>query len=140
MKKNIDRLYRIYDGMKTRCRNKNHVRYKNYGGAGITICDEWSRYSGFKDWALKNGYSDNLTLDRIDRTKGYSPSNCRWVSPAENNRTSGKAKLDFAKADEIRKMYVPGMITHRQISKIFGVSEKAVFDVLNNNSWSDWKY
>ena len=78
--------------MKQRCCNPNTKSFKNYGGRGITICDEWSNndwsgtkhlskgYIAFRDWAIKHGYQDNLTLDRINVNKGYSPENCRWVS------------------------------------------------------------
>ena len=74
------RLYNIYQKIKQRCYNKNHTAYKLYGGSGITMCDEWyNDYTKFRDWALKNGYADNLTIDRINSNSNYEPSNCRWV-------------------------------------------------------------
>ncbi len=73
------RLYSILRGMKSRCNNQTNGAYKYYGGKGITVCDEWSKnYLNFKSWALKNGYTDVLTIDRIDPDKGYFPDNCRW--------------------------------------------------------------
>jgi len=89
------RLYRIYTGVRTRCFNKNDHAYARYGASGISICKEWDGADGFerfRDWAMNNGYSDNLTLDRIDNAKGYQPDNCRWVSmkAQERNRTNNR--------------------------------------------------
>lgn len=74
--------------MKDRCENKNNNEYHRYGGEGKTVCDEWKGEHGaenFIKWSLANGYTDNLTIDRIDYTKGYSPDNCRWTTMKEQN-------------------------------------------------------
>lgn len=70
--------------MKRRCYNPNCDPYKYYGGKGVKVCDEWLEYEGFKSWALANGYSDNLTIDRIDSNGDYEPENCQWVTMSEN--------------------------------------------------------
>lgn len=92
------RLYRVWNAMKNRCHNPNDKSYKNYGGRGIIVCDEWrDDFVVFRDWALKNGYDEKAprgesTIDRIDNDRGYSPENCRFVDMKiqGNNRRNRK--------------------------------------------------
>ena len=77
--------------MKKRCENKNCKSYKWYGAKGVSVCDEWHDYSAFKKWALDNGYDEKAekgecTIDRINPYGDYEPSNCKWVSMAEQAR------------------------------------------------------
>ena len=81
---NKRRLASIYQGMKQRCYNTKCSRYKYYGSRGIGICDEWlNSPQAFYDWAMANGYQENLTIDRINNDGNYEPQNCRWVSMKE---------------------------------------------------------
>lgn len=86
------RLYRIWAGIKTRCYNKNTASYKDYGGRGITVCDEWLNFKSFYDWAI-NGYSKKLSLDRIDNNLGYFPENCRWSTNKEQCNNNRKTRI-----------------------------------------------
>lgn len=87
------RLFRIWCGMKQRCEDVNAINYRHYGGKGIKVCDEWrNNAQAFYEWAMANGYRDDLSIDRIDNSKGYSPDNCRWATMKEqqNNRSNNK--------------------------------------------------
>ena len=72
-------LYGVWNDMRTRCDKSSHHAYKDYGERGIRVCDDWQSYAMFRAWALANGYTEGLTLDRTDNSKGYNASNCRWV-------------------------------------------------------------
>ena len=80
------RIYSIHNAMNERCFNSNTIEYHNYGGRGITVCEEWKGRKGFENfakWSFENGYADNLSIDRIDVNGNYEPNNCRWITHKE---------------------------------------------------------
>lgn len=86
------RLYNIWKGAKQRCRNPKATDYELYGGRGIIFSEVWDDFKAFKAWAESSGYSDELTLDRIDPNGNYSPDNCRWVTWADQRHNQRRSK------------------------------------------------
>ncbi len=109
--KSNTRLYNIWHTMKQRCYYEKHKSFNIYGGRGIRMCQEWrNNFQAFYDWAISNGYAEDLTIDRVDINGDYEPSNCRWVTMKEqsNNKRNnhlieynGKVKTVSQWADEI---------------------------------------
>lgn len=90
---NRTKIYSTYANMKYRCYNPNAHEFYNYGGKGVTVCDEWLGENGFENfysWALKNGYKEGLSIDRIDENGNYEPSNCQWLTVSENTTKANK--------------------------------------------------
>lgn len=86
-----ERLHNIWRGMRERCNNPRNISYKWYGQKGVKVCREWQDdYAAFREWAITNGYSDSLTIDRIDSNGNYEPNNCRWLTQAENARRAAR--------------------------------------------------
>lgn len=94
------RIHKIWTQIKQRCFNKKAPFYKNYGGRGICMYAEWkNNFLLFYDWALKNGYQDNLTIDRIDVNGNYEPSNCRWITMLEQTKNTRKSVFIIYKGE-----------------------------------------
>lgn len=92
------RLYSVWTNMKTRCLNPNDDYYEGYGGRGIRVCNEWMQdFSSFYEWANKNGYEEDLTIDRVNNDGHYEPNNCRWVKldvQMNNKRNNVRITID----------------------------------------------
>ena len=119
------RLWRTWENMKQRCYNKND---KHYGGRGIAVCDEWlNDFMAFYDWAMKNGYDDTLTIDRIDNNGNYEPNNCRWATVKQQNKNR-RSNINFTYNGE----------THCLMDwcKILELNYNTVYNRFHNCNWS----
>ena len=124
------RLYHVWNRMNDRCYNENHKSYKDYGGRGIRVCEEWKYESGFinfYNWAVKNGYADDLSIDRIDVNGNYEPGNCRWATRIEqaNNRRNNH----FLTCNGETK-------TITEWERVTGISTQTIYKRLNRG-WSE---
>jgi hypothetical protein len=106
--------------MRDRCSREHNKNYEKYGGRGIRVCPEWEKsFQSFYDWSIKNGYSEKLTIDRINNDGDYEPSNCRWATRKEQTRNrSITVKIPLAKIAEIEG------ITYQEAYKKYVLCEK----------------
>lgn len=100
------RLHGVWASMKSRCYNPNNKRYKNYGGRGIKVCDEWQEFRPFYNWAIANGYDENAprgqyTIDRIDVNGDYEPHNCRWITIEEQQKNKQHKELPVKEVENV---------------------------------------
>lgn len=122
-----ERLYKILTWMKSRCRNQGNKSYKNYGGRGITICEEWNDYHKFREWAVASGYREGLTIERIDNNGNYEPTNCTWISRAaqQKNKRNIRATTLFGRTQ-----------TFTDWAKELGIKRKTVYGRIASG-WSE---
>ena len=103
-----NRLYNQWGGMLYRCTHSAASSFEYYGAANISVCEEWvNSFDAFASWALENGYTENLTIDRIDNSEHYSPSNCRWISHQKNCQNRGIRKGNLTGAVGVTKRTYP---------------------------------
>lgn len=121
------KLYRVWQGIISRCQNKNNVEFQNYGGRGISICDEWREsFNCFREWANESGYKEGLTIDRIDNNGNYEPDNCRWVTSKEQARNTTK-NIIFEHNGE---RYILKDLAHA-----FGINYNTLYNRLFSYKW-----
>lgn len=120
-------LYYRWSNMKRRCLDVNNVSYHLYGGRGIKVCTQWLNYDVFRTWALNNGYSKELTLDRIDVNGNYEPDNCRWISWHQQS---------LNKQDTIYLTYNKAKHTLYEWSQITGIPYKTLWWRLRIAKWN----
>lgn len=115
------RIYRVWGNMVNRCKNPNNPAYHNYGGRGIDVCDEWTRFENFYLWSVYNGYEEGLELDRINNDGWYTPDNCRWtdrITQANNRRSNVIVEYQGEKmtvAELARTINMPYKILHDRL-------------------------
>lgn len=120
------RIYNSWSKMVSRCTDKKDIRYKHYGGRGISVCEEWNKFRPFYDWALSHGYDDKLTIDRIDVNGNYEPSNCRWITQKEQCNN---------KRNNINVEYNGETKTLKQWAEKYGIKYKLLHDRYRRYGW-----
>lgn len=121
------RLYRIWRSMINRCNNPEYHGYRNYGGRGIGICEEWHNFVAFRDWAITSGYNDKLSIDRINQNGNYEPLNCKWstMKEQENNRRNNHLLTFNGKTQSVSLW-----------SEELGINKNTLFSRVCNMGWS----
>lgn len=131
------RLYHIWSSMIGRCNRVKSYYYHRYGGRGIKVHHQWKEsFATFQDWALKNGYSDELQLDRKNNDGNYCPENCRFLTAAKNIRNSTITRLKWVHVDAIRDIYKSNNnLSQKEIGLLFGISQVCVSDIITFKTW-----
>lgn len=120
------KIYNIWRGMRDRTRHESHRQYKDYGGRGITVCEEWDDFMTFYNWAISNGYKDGLSIDRIDNNKGYCPDNCKFSTRIEQGNNKRNNHILTMNGEEH---------TLAEWSRITGLDRGAIYSRLEKG-WS----
>ena len=129
-------LHAVWDSMIARCYRTSSQSYPNYGGRGVTVCDAWRTFDGFMQWDKFGDWKKGVQLDRIDNNKGYSPDNCRWVTPAQNCQNRRSTVLS-AGAVRLIRMYHGSGVPQNVIAELMSVSKACVCFVVNFRRWGN---
>ena len=115
--------------MKKRCNNPRNKRFKRYGERGIKVCAEWSdSFQAFQEWAMENGYANDLSIDRIDVDGNYEPDNCRWIPFAQQQRNTSRSHFVTAMGETK---------TIAEWAELTGIRQDTIKDRLNKLGWSE---
>jgi len=132
------RLYQVWADMLARCNNPNIACWKYYGGRGIEVCAEWMKFASFKAWAETTGYSNDLTIDRIDSDGNYEPSNCRWITLYENQMRGFEKAHDVSRRtgrwlsnEQILYILQHRDVPAKELAKRFNKCEQTIRNVWN---------
>ncbi len=124
------RLYRIWDNIRGRTLRPSNTYWENYGGRGITLYEPWRQFALFMEWALANGYRDDLFIERIDNDGGYSPENCRWATRHEQDRN---------KRSNVWVDYQGERICQADLANRLGVHYSTIYYRLKSGKLKRWK-
>jgi predicted DNA-binding protein (UPF0251 family) len=124
--------------MKNKCYNPNNKWFKDYGGKGIGVCDEWREsFEPFRRWALANGYRESLRLSRKDLYLDFTPENCCFAKTIVTIEKRTTSKLNRQKAQEIRRLYDEGALSQEQLAQKYGVTPSTISRVICGKAWKD---
>ena len=147
-------LYTKWASMRARCNNPNTPNWHRYGERGIGVCDEWSDFATFRDWAQSHGYTEQAdsvplaerwSIDRIDNDGDYEPGNCRWITFSQNvarqrqwvDPEIASPGLTWADVDEIRALWAAGGESYRGLADRFGVfGEATIYCIVAGRTWN----
>lgn len=129
-------IYKVWKNMRSRCYNPKHKSFKDYGGRGIKVCDEWiNNPSVFVNWAISNGYKKGLQLDRINNDGNYEPNNCRFVTPKVNTRNRRNTKIGFSDIREINLLKKQNpKLTTVEIAERYRVNPATIRKILSRKA------
>lgn len=133
------RIYRIWKDMLRRCNNPNRINYKDYGGRGIKVCDEWKDFINFYDWSMNNGYEEHLSIERVDVNGNYEPDNCEWITNQQQKSNTRKQR-EFIAISPQGNQYIAKVQSH--FAKEHCLDRRQISDCLRSRQKTHrgWKF